>query len=287
MTHIIWVTSTVWTWMRIKLFIRFLIEAYSKPRTNFWTISPFLVKGWMNYYMFVDPLKRFSEKIPAATEWNNKSLISSDTSCVPVNKRKPACGVSIIIVVSASMSLSTSRPSVTNSSSSGMSLSVTQEFVSLVTANFALFGHLNVPDSSFEQQKPFIIDEPQKPGHGPELRLASKLAKASSITNKVLCSKSYTDLDSHYNPINNSFLYFHPSQELLLIFLKNLRLLKTTFCLNYELYLDSCNNAVHKDKELLIGMILKLISDNFHLMTQNRFSNWCYELAIWYTVSVI
>ena len=128
----------------------------------------------MNYYMFVDPLeKRFSEKIPAATKCDNKSLISSDTSCLTVNERKPACGVSIIIVVSASMSLSTSRPSVTNSSSSGISLSVTQEFVSLVTANLALFGHLNVPDWSFEQQKPFIIDEPQKPGHGPELRLAS------------------------------------------------------------------------------------------------------------------
>ena len=56
--------------------------------------------------------------------------------------------------------------------------------------------------------------------------------------------------------------------------------------MNYELsrYLDSCNNAVHKDKELLIGMILKLISGNFHLMTQNRFSNWCYELVIWLAI---
>ena len=61
----------------------------------------------------------------------------------------------------------------TNLSSSGISFSVTQEFVSLVTANLALFGHLNVPDWSFEQQKPFIIDEPQKPGHGPELRMTS------------------------------------------------------------------------------------------------------------------
>ena len=119
--------------------------------------------------------------------------------------------MSIVESGSSSISSSSSVSSTLNSSSSGMLSSVIQEFVSLVTANFAPFGQRKVPDWSLEQQKLLSLgDPPQNPGHGPSLPLQSKRQFFSLFSSHSGTFNGFSEGErSSFNYLLNKFTRSH------------------------------------------------------------------------------